>query len=426
MPRITGRTPLDAYRADIARTAARDSLGPHESYWLLVATGLHRLSQLHGDTQRQRAVAFAGALSGFLAAVRGESEPGAPLESADRLCGTLSRFGEPGLSEVLVTEILTLAADVEEAGALDLADTMLVDITLAVPDASSRARGLVLMQRGRIARTLGDLGEANRFYEAAREIGDREGVPELVVRGTLGSAVVARTRGNYPRARELFQEGLAGAERIGDRELVGIAHHGLLTAASAAGDIEGALFHAWRAFEGAYDDARRQHELLLVLGHFAAELGHHDAALRANLVVCDRASAPRLRLPALAGAALAAARLDATSTLERLTAEVEKYDAGTPSALFELGNALTALATAFAETGASTRADQYAARAKAIARKGGFFEIIHRLDQLRSQRTERSVPARSSLSQGTMDIVRELRGLPDRADLLASTGRSTG
>jgi tetratricopeptide (TPR) repeat protein len=413
---VPGRSPLDAYREDIARAGVHDSLNPHESFWLLVATGLHRLSQLTGEERRLRAIAFGDALGSFLTATTGETEQSAPAGVGERLQTALARVHEPEGAEAITSEVLNIAADVEEAGALALAQTMLMDLLHVAPLAGQHSRGLIAVQLGRIARTIGDFETAMAHYNHAREIGAAAGIQDLVVRGTLGEATIARTRGNYPKARELYTSGLQTAEAIGASHLIGIARHGLMLVAEAAGDIESAICYAWEAYQATGDSNRSRADLLASLANLCNLAGQHAAAMRAAAIVVHESRAPRLVLPALGAAAVAASGLRQRPVLGRVA---ERIDAWTSPALpFETGMALVDLAFAFAQVEDTERASHYSAAARAIAKRSGFFKILHRLEQIDSLVEEGTRKART-LAPNVEDVIREIEELAVEDEALA-------
>jgi hypothetical protein len=224
-------------------------------------------------------------------------------------------------------------------------------------------------------------------------------------------------RGNYPEARDLFRRGLAEATRAGSDEHRRAAHHGLLVAALAARDVETALAHGWAAFrETAPDAPDDRAEMLLNLGEVGRQAGEYRASLGACLTALELTDAPRLRLPALGGAAVAAARLGEAGLLRFVAREVERAvrRSGQP---FENARALAAVAEAYA-TSDPAGAERFASQSEAIALRGGFHEVTTRIDRVRASvaRTPEigttSHVAKPSWSAKSRTVIKSLERLP--------------
>jgi tetratricopeptide (TPR) repeat protein len=188
-------------------------------------------------------------------------------------------------------------------------------------------------------------------------------------------------RGNYPEARRLFRRALTVATRAGHDEHRRAAHHGLLVAALAARDVETALAHGWAAFtEAPLTAADTRAEMLVNLGDVSRHSGEYRAALGACLTALELASNPRIRLPALSCAAVAAAQLEEGRLVAFFTREVERTSArsGQP---FEVARALAAIAEAATLAGAPD-ATALAERAASLARAGGYHEVLARVEAL--------------------------------------------
>jgi tetratricopeptide (TPR) repeat protein len=304
----------------------------------------------------------------------------------------------------LVTHVRGVAADAEEAGALILAREMLTDLRSLIAHAPALDRGGVLLQLGRIARTLGDLDGAVDLLRAAGDLGRAEGVPELVVRESLGEAVVARSRGNYPKARSLFGMALDGATALGLVDVQGMSHQGLMIAAVAAQEFDAALTHGWQAFSAARAHGSRVAEVLGNLADLCAQVGYDEAAIGGFTVALARTSAPRVRLPVLAGLVKSAARV---GDLKRLNdAETMIASEANNAFPFETASAWFAVARARETVGDTAASEAAAARAAAIAHEHGYFEITHRLEQIAP------VP-RVQLADSVMGVIRSLEAWTD-------------
>jgi len=292
----------------------------------------------------------------------------------------MAQFPNPGAASTLVTHVRGAAADAEEAGAVALARETLTDLLELSANAPPLDRGLVLLQLGRIARTLGEIDAAVDLLTAAGDLGRAEGVPELELRESLGKAVVARTRGNYPEARRLFEAALAAAVALKLEDAVGNSHHGLMSVAVASGDYDAALTHGWQALSSARTQASREAEMLGNLAHVCAKAGYQAAALAGFMAALARTHAPRLRLPFLGGVAESAARLCLADRVDAAARAItSEASNGFP---FESADAWFAVSRAHRLLGETAAGDAAAKRAAAIAEAHGFYEFVHRLEQL--------------------------------------------
>lgn len=404
------RSPLDAYREDLSRAQGRTRLAADDEFWIILATGLRRVVQAPPRSRATAARRLSSALVTLAqeltqvtkidaagAPGRGQAEDAArrPLAIAD----ALSQLSDPASASALATEVRAVAADAEEAGAVILAREILTDVRALASHARPLERGLVLLQLGRIARTLGDLNGALDFLHAAGDLGRADGVPELLVREAVGEAVVARTRGNYPAARALFERALEGASAIGLADVIGLSHHGLMIVTAEAGEFDTALRHGWRALSSARSQRAREAEMVANLAELCARAGYDAAALGGFAAALARSAAPRLRLPALAGTAEAAARLGDASRVEAAARTIESEASHVFP--YETARALLSVARARRTLGDAVAADAAAERAAVIARAHGFFEVTHRIEH-----DARPKPA--ALSTAGLQVIKSL------------------
>ena len=410
------RSPLDAYRQDLARAQGRNRLASDDEYWIILATGLRRLAQAPQRDRPDAARRLSEVLINFAeeiektrqvsgdAPTHDEPPTGRPPAVAD----ALRRFPEADFATTLVTEVRGAVADAEEAGALLLAREMLTDLVTLAAHAPPLDRGYVFLQLGRIARTLGDLDAAHDLYHAAGALGRTTGTQELVVREALSQAILARTRGNHPSARELFQAAADGAAALGLIDVSGLANHGLMIEMAEAGDFDLALAYGWQALSAARAQQAREAEMLINLAQLCADAGYDAAALGGFVAALSRASAPRLRLPALGGTVTSASRLrdrDRVAAAERAIAAAEN-----DAFPFESARAWLSVARARRLLGDAAMADAAAERAAAIARAHGFHEITHHA-------TERPAAEPASLSHRSLDVIRSLETWSDDSSL---------
>jgi hypothetical protein len=407
--------PLDAYRADLAGAPGLDSFGADDGPWLLIAELLTRRARARRGRHAppDALAALDGALMPMLSGEWGASPGDAgSAEGSEGDTAAVDAPADPAAADAaLAAAALAVAEQVEAAGALNLAFSMLVALTDATPGASPRTHGLALAQRARIARKLGFLDAADALYGSAARFGRASGDGELVVRSMLGRGVLARLRGNYPETRVRFRRALRAAEQGGFAELASMAHHGLLIAAGVAGDVDTALQHGWAAWQLAGDDMERQADLLGTLAAAASDAGYDAAALRAYLGVAARSPMARRRLPALGGAAFSAARLGDRAQLEAITHELE-HTLAREALPYERAQALTLLAEGWALVEPETRGEPYASRARTLA-ANGYHELMHRLETLAAQRSpeQRPTASPSAARRATRAVVRALEGL---------------
>jgi len=408
------RSPLDAYREDLSRAHAQMRLAAGDEFWVILATGLRRLAQAPLRSRRAGAHRLANALATFDESASHDRDNGRPAAVAE----ALAQFPDPAFASVLVTHVRGAVADAEEAGALLLAREMLTDLRALSAHAPAVDRGLILIQLGRIARTLGDLDVARDLLSAAGDIGRASGTRELEIRVAASQAVLARTRGNHPVARELFHTAAEGAADLGLVDISGLAHHGLMVEMAEVGDFDAALRHGWHALSAARTQGAREAEMLINLAQLCADAGYDTAALGGFHAALARTSAPRLRLPALAGTAGAAARLrDATrlGIAERAIA-AEASDAFP----FETARAWLALARAKRAFGDVAAGDLAAEKAAIIAHAHGFYEITHHVEH---DAQPKPVP----LSNTGLNVVKSLETWSDDPSVdLALSSAPTG
>ena len=423
------RSPLDAYREDLSRAPGRNRLATDDELWIILATGLRRVSQAPVRSRPAAAKRLATALVTLAEQVermsggasgdidlrdQGQRQSGRARALAD----AFRQFADPAFAGTLVTEMRAVAADAEEAGGLLVAREMLTDLLALTPHAAPLDRGLVLIQLGRIARTLGELETARDMFVAAGDLGRSTGTRELEVREANAQAVLARTRGNHPAARAYFQAAADGAAELGLVDVSGLAHHGLMIETAEIGDFDAALHHGWQALSAARSQQAREAEMLTNLAKLCETAGYPDAALGGYTAALARTTAPRLRLPALAGTASAAAHLgDAARVTEAERRIAEEASDAFP---FETARAWLAVGRARRALGDIDAAEAATGRAAAIGRAHGFHEITHRAEHEKP-------PAPAPLSRSGLEVIRSLETWPaepprGRAVSTSSTG----
>lgn len=408
------RSPLDAFREDLARANGRKRFGTSDEFWIILATGLRRLAHENDVGRAPAARRLANIMMTFgkelarspgsvdtIAGIDTIEDPGSAAISARaaELADALARFPEPEDAALLVRHVRATAADAEEAGAVELAREILTDLRHLSAHAQPLDRGMILMQLSRIARSVGELDAAHDLLQAVGELGRATGTPELEVRRAAGAGVLAHTRGNYPAARRLFEAALEGATAMRLEDVLGFAHQGLMIVAAQAGDLNTAIHHGWLAVSAARTEGGREAEALNNLAHLCMEAGYNAAALGGFVTALGLTSAPRIRLPVLAGVVSAAGRLGDARRV-RLAADAISREAS-DAFPFETSSAMLAVARAERAVGNSAAGDAAAEKAAAIAHAHGFFEIAHYL-----HKDEQAAP--TPLAEAGLRVVRSL------------------
>jgi tetratricopeptide (TPR) repeat protein len=411
--------PLEAYRRDVERRSTQEPFGEADGSWVVLATALWQQAYRPQRTPVEASaltprLVGAGVASGVASGVR--RADGAPHETL--LWRVLDRGWIEHDVDTTAAEVLRVAAAIEDAGALLLAQAVLAALArLAAPRASALTCGRALAQRARVERQLGHFDVAEDLYTDAGRLGASAGIPDLQVRSDLGRGVLARIRGNYPEARRLFRRGLRRAERAGLRELTGIAHEGLMVAATAARDFDAALMHGWAALAHAAGNPLKEADVLHNLADVCRQAGELDAALQGFLAAAER-GAPRIRVAALANAAHAAALLGQRALLEQCASRCEA-ELPTDAMPYERAQRLLTLATAWTAAGDAERAAGYRHRGLELAWANRFTELL-----VRQEAVERPAPTRAvrtvvggggappALDTGGRRVVRALSALP--------------
>jgi tetratricopeptide (TPR) repeat protein len=282
------------------------------------------------------------------------------------------------------------AASLERVGAFRTAYTLLRTFRLVFPMLPDMERARIIVQQGRISRQLGALEDAQRHYSAAERLAKQSGDEDVRIRARMGHAVIASMRGNYPRARRAFRQALRAARKAGFQQHETAAHHGLLAAAVAAHDVDAAFVHGWHAFRDTVGEADARAEILNTLGELASLSGYPAAALSAYLKAIELSNLDRVRLPAIGGAALAAARVGQRELIDALASRCVAVAASSQQP-YENAYALLEIAEAYAAVDAPLAARRFLGRVAALAEGGGFHELAIRAEQL-DRALDRSKP----------------------------------
>lgn len=402
---------LDAYRADLSN-AGRSEFSEGDATWLAFGTLLQRAASLPSE---QRAAYLQTAAARIAESIEGNG----PLRDAIAMLGS-NAYPSGALCEA----VGLLAGDAEDAGAFALATAMLDFARILVGFGDVRLQGRLLAQQARILRKIGEADLSRDLYDDVGALGHTHGDAELIARSHLGKGVLARVRGNYPEAREEFDAvlGVAG-ESPELQELRVHAHHGLLIVSAIAQDFDRALKHGAMAVEGAAREAHRI-ELRQNLAGICYDVGQYRAALNTYLHVLGAGPPLRTRFGCFGGAAVAASRLGERQTVDALAAAAEPLLVQRGHE-FEIADMTREFADAYMYLGDVERSAAYREEALGRARRGKFFEIVHRVEALTAVVGARS-PRAVALTEDALAVAAHLAS-GDSEELLAavvSNGRS--
>ncbi len=418
-------SPFEAYRCDLDRQSKRSEFGNADTVWLLLAHCLGRLVRVGDSLREQLALQSADALKDLLEAdSEWADESTGHIHDLKLIIAGLSELHSDVGSNAVARAIRGFAARMADAGALSVAYSVLGNVRACVAQASDRERGLLAADQARVARQLGELETADELYRVATMIAERSSDNELLARAALGRGVLARVRGNYPKARVFFQHGLQMASVVGARELQYYAHQGLTIITGVTRDFDAGLEHGWAAFRLADGDVTKEAESLTNLAQLCLDAGYPAAALRSFMSALSRTSVLRVRLSALAGAALAAGQTKDELRLRRLTDEIRQTVER--SALpFENAHALHALAAAHTACGDDISAERFRQETLQIARTKGFHELEIASERLEIARVAKA-PAPRDLQEPTRDLVFSLVEFEPESDEAAFTLTRSG
>lgn len=315
-----------------------------------------------------------------------------------------------------------LAARMEDAGALALADTALQMLLLVRIDGAGvgmEEQGRVIAHRARIARQGGDVELAIEQYRNVERIAKITRSDELYARTWIGFGVLAMVRGNYPESVEWFARAATAATKAGDRDLSRNAHHGSLIVAAKRGDFDDALRHGWLAFRYSVGDAQLEAEALSNLGGVMLQARAYNPAAAAFDAALRRNPPARLAIPALGGAIVTAARLGDAERARRRYAMLARYAAAADHQ-YEVADALIDAATALFLIGDVAEAARVRARALELANEGNFHELEFRAERVADESAQ-PAPIAVEMSRETRTVCEQVEQL-DANELLELSG----
>ncbi|HVX40732.1 MAG TPA: hypothetical protein VHB25_14275 [Gemmatimonadaceae bacterium] len=389
----------DAYRADLSHAGAA-SFGPHDADWLVFATTVQRAAELRAP---DREAYLRRAAADMVFGDRGIGTAVRAIAHAERIAESTYRA------------VRACATHAEEAGAFATAMSLLDCGRAIVGLSEAGLYGRLAVQQARILRKLGELDSAVRLIDETKRLAAEYTDPGLLALAHVAAGATARVRGNHPLSRAEFGAVLAIAGDDDElRELKHQAHHGMLVACAVAGDFDAALQHGAAAWELAGTDEQKL-EIVLNVASVCYDSGQFREALNGYLRVLAESTLLRVRIHALGGAALAAARLN-ERTITNALDETARRLSSTVAFSHEVADMSREFAEAFAYLGDEERFDHYRADALRRSREHGFHEIAHRLETFRVPAP--SVVAPRVLSDAGLEVASRF-GAGDSRDLLA-------
>ncbi len=387
--RATGRSAAAAYRKD-TRGREQDPFSPHDGVWISVATMLQHAAR----TPEERGPLAQAALA-LARRVVGPAQPatdGAPEAAND--------------TDDSVT-ILALANQIEAAGAIDLASSMLESFTAAV-DVPLIDVGRVLARRARLLMKAGRLDASVVLCKQLARTGRQLESAELLARARIALGAIAQVNGDYDALARLSASAARLASKHHDRRLTMDAHNGLFIAAAMKGRLDQALAFGWKAFRLAATDAAETSETLTNLGQLLLDAGHAEAGRAAFMLVLSSHPVARIGLGALGGFAVASAHLGDERAVRWAIAETEREATTHAGLAVSVASAFLELATALTVMGDRRAALNYQNLANTIGLRHGFHAIAQTIPS-NTAAHDRVEPR--LLSSGSARIVRALVGL---------------
>jgi len=386
---------LEAYTADIAQRRSDEPLTPHDGEWIAVGQLLSHARKVPVP-QRERLLAQARKTIRSL------------LGKTSWTQGPLLDAAPPGDGRILGPRIRLLCEQIEDAGAIHLSDALVGAYLLSGDEIDALERGRIAALRARLAWKRGDHVTAFERYRRVRAIARRIGSAELEVRADVGFAVVARQRGNYPAARSAARRAVEIGEANGLARLAAIAHQSLMVAAVVSGDLNTALQHSWLAYANVCGDVVEEAAHLVDTAQLFLDAGHADLASAGFAAALERQIPDRIRLPALGGAALAAARQGDVHTIQRMAEAVRRAvdDGVLPYASVV---ARLDVAEALETIGHLDAAQSFRREAETVAGAHRYHELVHRAERLPV--TRRAPETVQPLTPATLEIGAAVRAL---------------
>jgi tetratricopeptide (TPR) repeat protein len=419
---LTPLTTLTAYRADLDRIPDGQRFSAHDGAWVAISRTVEQFVECDAVERP----ALAGTLGkGLEFIVEGSASPARHGKSVASLARALQTSRDSSDFIHVFDGVMRVAEDIEGAGALQLAYTTLAHLRASRLTTDVTRLGRALTTQARIAREMGDLDSAAELFGEASRTAATHGDRLLACLVAHGQGGLALARGNLPAARLHYEQALAHAKAVKSTELQGRVHRGLLIAAAKEGDFDAALRHGWAAFERSSGEKNSQAELIGNLAGLCRECGYYDASLAGYSLAVLWADMDRVRLPALGGAALAAAHIGDAALVRTLGPRIEDVAAAS-NAPFESAQLLLDLARAYEITG-DGRARSAAARVEAISASHHFFELEHLARELQDRaRPDPIATTPRELSRAAVRVLGSVTALAHEASSLSALAGTTG
>ena len=408
--------------ADLDRLERASPLGPNDDAWLVLALAMARFAELSSEELRLTVPQSADAI-----VVSAIATGLAPTSNVMRAAIALRTLFDPASAGQAPTDVISelvvatqnVAEEQELAGAFGLAYATLHGLLDAFGNRIPlRMRGNIRAQQARAVRQCGRMDTAEELYDDAMVIGYECDALDVVARALLGMGVLATTKGNHPLARQQFERALVNADLACDPELIRAAHHGLLNASVAAGDLDAALIHGWNVLRLSIAPELRA-EALLNMAEICRMAGEHEAAIRTYAVATEWTTQSHVRLHALSGSlrsAIAMGRHDEARTLR------DQVEACLPTITDAYTRAVIGveLAESLDLLGDRSAAVSHLNAAMAVSAEHQYHKVIHQAERVAKgwhiappvQETRRSTTrARPHRSAHFRMVLRSLHGL---------------
>jgi hypothetical protein len=392
---------LAAYRTDLAQRPGASRLAPHDEAWLAIGSLLTH----SGWLTRERRVPLFTEVRRLLRETLGEDAwgRGAPLDPRP-----------PRDELVLSPRVRALCEEIEDAGAVNLAGAILGAYLGSRDHIDGVELGRIDALRGRFAWKAGAHDIAEDHYRKVEARARRVRSAELLVRSYIGYAVIARLKGNFPASRIAARRAVSLAEPNGFTRLAALGHQSLMIAAVVAGDMNTALHHGWHAYRGVQGDPTAEAVKLVDVAQLFLDAGHVEFATAGFAAALQRHMSERVLMPALGGAAMAAARRGDADAVARM-ADAVRAHADQSSLPYANTACELDIAEAYIQLGRRGDAEPFRRSALAVATAHRYHELIHRAETLSSVQP-RTAPAPVPLTQESHEIgeaVRQLAGAVD-------------
>jgi tetratricopeptide (TPR) repeat protein len=379
---------VDAFRADAAASGARREAAV-DCRWLILGSGLQNSLSIPLDDRESF-------LESIIQSVEGISTSESPHRRSS------------SVSERLASIASAVAEEAERKSSYLVATAILEMAGLLLPPSERVLFGRLLAQRGRILRKLGDFEGALEVFADVAKLAEKQSSDELVARALIGRACVALERGNHPEARAAFERVLEIPDVSPSiAPLHVLAHQGLLMSAGLARDFDRALSHGIQAFHAAPPGSELRTEILVSLASLCQDAGQYEAALNGHLSSAALTTSDSVRLTALGGAAVSAARLGRRAIVDRVVSAGIRLTSGGGNA-YATADMERAFAEAYIRFGDTRQAERFFESATRRAQSGEFYEIQHELESLAAQRSVALEPSNIVLSAEALQAVSDL------------------